>query len=91
LESEFWETDIWNYIHTYHKKDTEEAKFIYALDKLIPEYNIFLWDQKVYKHLHISQESLVQHMRKAYIYEPLKPFADHLIATIYQHDERFEN
>jgi hypothetical protein len=29
-------------------------------------------------------------MKKAYIYEPLQPFADQLIATVYQHPERFD-
>jgi putative hydrolase of HD superfamily len=89
LESEFEKTDMRAYIHEYHEKANDEAKFVYALDKLIPEYNIFLGDRNVYKHFNISREALAQHMRKAYIFEPLKPLTDDLIAILYQHDERF--
>ena len=89
LEEEFWETDIRENIHSYHKRDTDEAKFVYALDKLIPEYNIYLTDGSLYKDFNISREELVKHLHKTYVYKPLQPFADAIIQEAYEHDEWF--
>lgn len=91
LEKQFWsDTDMFVTIHEYHEKQSDEAKFVYALDKIIVEYNIFLADGVTYRQYNIDREALVKHMRKAYIYEPLRQMTDDLIVELYRHDERFD-
>ena len=90
LEQEFWQTtDMFHSIYHYHDKIDDEAKFVYALDKLIPSYNIILGAGKTYKDFSIKREELIIHIHKAYVYEPLKPMADALIEELYKHDEWF--
>jgi len=89
LKTQFPGTDMRDYIDQYHQKSDDEAKFVYALDKFIPEYNIHLTDGKTFKQFNIDRDTLARHIRKAYIYPPLQPFADDFIERIYQHDEWF--
>ncbi len=91
LKEEFGDsTDMFDTIHAYEEKADDEAKFVYALDKLIPEFNILLDNGRSYKHFHVTRDYLVTHMHKSYIYEPLRALIDAIIAELYKRDELFE-
>lgn len=81
---------MFDYLEKYESKADDESKFVYALDKLIPEFNILLDNGRAYKHFHITRDDLIIHIQKAYIYEPLRELVDTMIAELYKRDGLFE-
>ncbi len=45
-------------ISAYEKRDSEEARFIYALDKIMPILQIYIHDGHTWKHEGVSREQL---------------------------------
>ncbi len=47
-------------IERYEKKQDEESRFIYALDKLLPPIQIYLEDGKLHKEMRVTFEEVVE-------------------------------
>ncbi|PIR88472.1 MAG: hypothetical protein COU09_02245 [Candidatus Harrisonbacteria bacterium CG10_big_fil_rev_8_21_14_0_10_44_23] len=64
LKKEFPEASgLFTWIDAYEKRADEEAKFVYALDKLHPIYNIYLSGGRSWKEKRVSWQDLWDHKR----------------------------
>lgn len=64
IKKEFVEfTELYTAIENYEKREDEESKFIYALDKVEPMLSIYLDGGRTWKELDVSLEMLT-HMKK---------------------------
>ena len=60
LKSEFPEhAEFFSYCEEYDKKENDEARFVYALDKLYPSLNIYLENGRTWKKQKISLPDIV--------------------------------
>lgn len=84
-------TTLHEAIEEYEAQETDEAKCIKALDKIIPGINIFLDDGRYWKNDGISLEQMKEIVTpKAISYEPVAHFWHELIERLeHEHDEYF--
>lgn len=60
LKSEFPEhAEFFSYCEGYDKKENDEAKFVYALDKLYPSLNIYLENGRTWKKKNVSLSDII--------------------------------
>lgn len=66
-------------IHAYEQKDSEEAKFIYALDKIMPIMAIYISDGYTWKHEGLTLERLHEvKIQQIAVSEDIKPYYEEL-------------
>jgi putative hydrolase of HD superfamily len=78
-------------VHTYEKKGTEEARFIYALDKLMPLIAIYLEGGKTWRVEHLTFAQLYENkLDKMRVSPTVSAIFTELMAVIQSHPEFFE-
>jgi len=77
-------------IKSYEAHDSEEAKFVYALDKIMPIMVIFLGEGHTWQQEGITPEQLheAKH-RKVAVSPEIKPYYDELYELLLQHRHYF--
>ena len=71
--------DITNCMHTYNARETPEAKFVYALDKLMPIFLIYVSDGYSWKQQNVTLTMLDEHKRtKAALSPEIMPYYEQL-------------
>jgi putative hydrolase of HD superfamily len=80
-------------IHAYERKDTEEAKFVYALDKYLPVYFDYLDHAKLFRERKLTLDAynkiLEPHREKAHAHPAVAEYYDEIRDLINQHPEYF--
>jgi hypothetical protein len=77
-------------IHEYETKDSEEAKFIYALDKIMPIMLIYLGKGYTWQKEKITLEQLDAVKRDKVALSPgIKVYYDQLFGLLTQHSHYF--
>lgn len=85
----FLDVSLRQRIEAYEKRADEEARFVYALDKIIPEFNIML-DYGRARHMsNIGRWELKQHMEKSQIHPEVYALCQELFRELDAHDEWF--
>ncbi len=65
IEKEFTEfSELTALIHQYEKKEDDESKFVYALDKVQPIFNVYLDKRRTWKQNKVSFDMLISLKRK---------------------------
>ena len=78
------------FIHKYEKKEDEESKFIYALDKLIDPVQIFMEDGKLWHDHNLSFEEIVGYKsEKILLSSDVNKYWQELLAEITLNKEKF--
>lgn len=62
--------DLHDAITAYKDKSNPEAQFVYALDKIIPFFNVYLNDGRSFKTDDVNLEELRQHKKDKFKYSP---------------------
>ena len=82
-------------IRAYHSKESEEAKFVYALDKYLPVYYDYLDRAQLFRERKITLESynktLQSHREKAHAHRAVADYYDEIRDLIDQHPEYFHS
>lgn len=77
----------------YSRKDTDEAKFIYALDKYIPVFFDYLDQAQLFRERKMSlqkyNQELEQHRKKAHSHPEVGKYYDEVRAILNEHPEHF--
>lgn len=61
LKDEFPEfPDLADTISEYEKRDNQESKFVYALDKIVAPINIYLDDGRTWKEMEVTLDQLIE-------------------------------
>jgi 5'-deoxynucleotidase YfbR-like HD superfamily hydrolase len=80
-------------IHSYERKDSDEALFVYALDKYLPVYFDYLDQSKLFRERKVTlaeyNKMLTPHREKAQTHPLIGKYYDELRAVIDQHPEYF--
>jgi putative hydrolase of HD superfamily len=84
LREEFKEfPDLHEIIEHYEKREDEESKFVYALDKIMPILNIYLDDGYSWKANNVSVEDVVQYKKEKIAESPIiQKYFDYLVPMI---------
>lgn len=80
-------------IESYERRDTKEAEFVYALDKLLPMLNIYLDDGKTWKSKdHITLDRLVEYKNSKIAVAPdVEPYYIQLIEILRTEEQKYFN
>lgn len=71
--------DMTEYMHLYNARGTPEAKFVYALDKLMPVFLIYVSDGYSWKQQKVTLTMLDEHKRtKAALSSEIMPYYEQL-------------
>lgn len=90
IESEFPDAkNIFQRIHEYEERSNEEAKFVYALDKIVPQYNIIIDAWKSWKKYNVWRAELKNHMEKSRIHPDIYELCWEIHKAFDTHPERF--
>jgi putative hydrolase of HD superfamily len=89
MKQEFSEfPEIFNLIEEYEKKDLDEAKFVYALDKIEPILNIYTNGGRTWKEKNITIEMLIENKKdKIKLFPEFEEFFDDIIEMINKEKE----
>ena len=72
-------TDMTAYMHQYNARETPEAKFVYALDKLMPIFLIYVSDGFSWEQQHVTVAMLDEHKRAKVALSPeILPYYEQL-------------
>ncbi len=83
-------TEIAGAIEEYKARETDEAKFVYALDKLIPYTNQVFIDGKVWKNHGVTLQQVVDiHVRHALVSPHLSQYFYDIIELLKKDPERY--
>jgi len=94
LEHEFSNfKDLHYFIDKYEKRDDIEAKFVYALDKILPIINIYLDNGRIWKQRGVTFEMLIQNkVDKVSVSPEVKKYFDDLLTVLQEkQQELFQN
>ncbi len=84
---------IVNIIHEYERRESEEAKFVYALDKYLPVYFDYLDHAQLFRERKFTLEAynkvLEPHRKKAHAHWAVGEYYDEIRELIDQHPEYF--
>jgi 5'-deoxynucleotidase YfbR-like HD superfamily hydrolase len=82
--------DMIKEIKEYEAKDSEEAKFVYALDKIMPIMLIFIGGGYSWRKEHVTLEQLHQTKQAKVALSPaIKPYYDQLYKLLLRHGHYF--
>jgi len=89
MKQEFSEfPEIFNLIEEYEKKDLDEAKFVYALDKIEPILNIYTNGGRTWKEKNITIEMLIENKKdKIKLFPEFEEFFDDIISLLEEEKE----
>jgi putative hydrolase of HD superfamily len=83
--------DLLEAIESYEKRESPEAKFVYALDKIIPVMTILINDGYTWKHEHITPEQLDSIKRTKVALSPeISPYYDELYELFMSNRQLFD-
>lgn len=83
-------TEITNAIEEYKVRTTEEAKFVYALDKLIPYTNQIFIEGKVWKNHGIQLQQVIDiHLKHALVSPHLSQYFYDIIELLKKDTEKY--
>lgn len=83
-------TELTDIIAAYEKRETDEAKFVYALDKIMPIMQIYISDGYTWKQEDITPERLDSVKReKVAISADVKPYYDELFDLLIKNRHLF--
>ena len=90
MKKEFPECEkIFDRIDEYEEKANVEAKFIYALDKIVPEFNIILGNGSSRHQFNNSRSELKKHMEKSKLDQDIRQICQEIYEQLDAHDEWF--
>jgi putative hydrolase of HD superfamily len=83
-------TSLHELLSEYEERETEESKFVYALDKLVPIINNYLYEGKIWKKLGISLEQ-IKAVKKGKVdaYSWINEYYEEIIKILEQKPELF--
>jgi 5'-deoxynucleotidase YfbR-like HD superfamily hydrolase len=80
-------------IERYERKDTDEAKFVYALDKCLPVYFDYLDNSKLFRERKMTladyTKALESHRKKAHSHPEIGKYYEKVRTLVEQHPEYF--
>lgn len=83
IKDEFAEfSDLHSFIEAYERKDDAEARFVYALDKLLPVINNYLDNGRSWKDNGVTFEMLLTKKDKVSMSKELRPLWEELIELV---------
>lgn len=81
--------DIWSRMDGYEWKKDKEAKFIYALDKILPIMNTMIDDWRAWKDFVVSCDDLLKHMQKTTWDNEIYSISQEIALLLKEHPEWF--
>lgn len=76
-------------IEQYEKKEDKESRFVYALDKIIPIFNIYNDDGRLWKEQNVTLRMTVDFKKDKVAVSPeLQPYFDELVNLLKENEER---
>lgn len=80
-------------IHEYEQRTTKEARFVWAVDKLLPLWMRYLDQGRSYKDMGITKKlfdtRLTEHRQKAHAHPEIGAYYDQLLGLFEKHPEYF--
>lgn len=90
IKKEFPEVhEIWSRMDWYELKKDAEAKFVYALDKILPIINTMIDDWRAWKTFDVSSADLLKHMQKTTWDNDIYSISQEIALLLKEHPEWF--
>ena len=75
--------DLREVINGYEKKETPESRFVYALDKIIPIFNVYNDNGRLWKEQKVTLEMIIDFKKDKVAMSPeIEPYFNELIALL---------